>query len=249
MAPRGEEKIRLDQLLVERGLASSRTLARALVLAGQVVVGENRVDKPGTRVPAGSPVRIKGPAHPFASRGGLKLEAALEAFGLDPAGRTGLDVGASTGGFTDCLLQRGAARVIALDVGWGQLLPRLRGDPRVVVMERFNARFLAPGHLPAVPEFAVFDLSFISLRLVLPPVLACLAPGAWLVLLVKPQFEVGRERVGKGGIVRDEAARQEALEQVAACARALGLVELGRVPSPITGADGNVEFLLGLRAP
>jgi 23S rRNA (cytidine1920-2'-O)/16S rRNA (cytidine1409-2'-O)-methyltransferase len=249
LAPRGDDKIRLDQLLVDRGLAESRTRARALVLAGQVVVGENRVDKPGTRVPVASPLRVKGPAHPFASRGGLKLQAALEAFGLDPAGRTGLDVGASTGGFTDCLLQRGAASVVALDVGWGQLHPRLRSDPRVVVMERFNARFLEPRHMPQPAEFAVFDLSFISLRLVLPPVLACLAPGAWLVLLVKPQFEVGRERVGKGGIVRDEAARLEALEQVAACARALGLAELGRIPSPITGADGNVEFLLGLRVP
>ena len=249
MAPRGVQKVRLDELLLARGLAESRTRARALVLAGQVVVGENRVDKPGTRVPADSPLRVKGPAHPFVSRGGLKLQAALDAFRLDPAGLRGLDVGASTGGFTDCLLARGAAEVIALDVGRGQLHPRLRGDPRVRVLERFNVRALEPRHLPGPVDFAVADLSFISLGLALPPVLACLRPGAWLVLLVKPQFEVGRGRVGKGGIVRDEAARLEALEGVAARARALGLAEVGRITSPITGADGNVEYLLGLRWP
>jgi 23S rRNA (cytidine1920-2'-O)/16S rRNA (cytidine1409-2'-O)-methyltransferase len=242
-------KLRVDELLVQRGLAPSRARAQALVLAGQVVVGENRVDKPGSRVPEDSPVRVKGRDHPYVSRGGLKLAAGLDAFGLDPAGLLGLDVGASTGGFTDCLLKRGAARVFALDVGRGQLHPSLRADPRVCLLERFNVRGLRPEHLPGPADLAVLDLSFISLRLALPPVRACLRPGAWLVLLVKPQFEVGRDRVGKGGIVRDEAARREALEGVAAFARGLGLAELGRVPSPITGADGNVEYLLGLGVP
>lgn len=242
-------RIRLDQLLIERGLAESRSRAQALILAGQVIVGEHRVDKPGTRVPADSPMRVRGADHPYVSRGGIKLAHALDAFGLDPAGRVALDVGASTGGFTDCLLQRGATQVFALDVGRAQLHQRLRADPRVVVLERHNVRALSPAELGEPVDLAVFDLSFISLTLAIPPVLACLKPGAWLVLLVKPQFEVGRGQVGKGGIVRDEALRERAVAGIEEFALGLGLELLGRSRSPITGADGNVEYLLGLAWP
>ncbi len=234
-------------MLVERGLAASRTRAAALVMAGKVVVGENRVDKPGTKVPADSPVRLKGPDHPYVSRGGLKLAHALDAFDLDPRGLIALDVGASTGGFTDCLLQRGAAKVFALDVGRAQLHQRLRTDERVVVMERFNVRQLTPADLGQPVDLAVFDLSFISLELAVGPALACCAPGARLIMLVKPQFEVGRGQVGKGGIVRDPGLRDGAVDKIAAACEALGLDVFGRTTSPITGADGNVEFLLGCR--
>lgn len=243
---RRADKMRLDRLLVERGLASSRTRAQALIMAGRVVVGDQRVDKAGTRVAADSPLRLKGTDHPYVSRGGLKLARGLDAFGIDPAGCRALDVGASTGGFTDCLLQRGAARVYALDVGRAQLHQKLRDDARVVVMERFHVRDLRPQHVGGGVELAVFDLSFISLRLGLPPAVACLQPGGAVVALVKPQFEVGRERVGKGGIVRDPAARQQAVAEIAALASdTLGLTLIGTIESPITGADGNVEFLLG----
>jgi len=238
------KKVRLDQLLVERGLADSRARAAALVLAGKVVVGENRVDKPGTKVPAASEVRLKGPDHPYVSRGGLKLAHALDAFGIDPRGLVALDAGASTGGFSDCLLQRGAAKVFALDVGRAQLHQKLRDDARVVVMERFNVRGLTLEDLGEPVDLAVFDLSFISLTLAIGPVVACCKPGAALVMLVKPQFEVGRGQVGKGGIVRDEALRAQAVDKIAAACEARGLAILGRTRSPITGADGNVEFLL-----
>jgi 23S rRNA (cytidine1920-2'-O)/16S rRNA (cytidine1409-2'-O)-methyltransferase len=242
---------RLDLLLVERGLAESRTKAQALVMAGAVVVGEARVDKPGSLVDPALPMRIKEDAAPrrWVSRGALKLLRALEAFAIDPRGWTCADLGASTGGFTDVLLQHGAARVYAVDVGYGQLHPRLRGDPRVVVRERENARALTAAALGEPVDLVVGDLSFISLRLVLPAVRDLLRPGGLAALLVKPQFEVGKGEVGKGGVVRDPAKRQAALEQVAGAARALGFEILGQAESPIEGPAGNRELLLGLRRP
>ncbi len=242
---------RLDLLLVERGLAESRTRAQALVMAGAVVVGEARVDKPGTLVDPALPIRIKEDAAPrrWASRGAEKLLRALESFPVDPRGRTCADLGASTGGFTDVLLQHGAARVYAVDVGYGQLHPRLRADPRVVVRERENARALTAEALGEPVDLVVGDLSFISLRLVLPAVRRLLRPGGLAVLLVKPQFEVGKGEVGRGGVVRDEAKRRAALEGVAEAARGLGFEVLGHAESPIEGPAGNREWLLGLRAP
>jgi 23S rRNA (cytidine1920-2'-O)/16S rRNA (cytidine1409-2'-O)-methyltransferase len=242
---------RIDVLLVERGLAESRTRAQALVLAGAVVVGEARVDKPGALVDPALPIRLKGDAAPqrYVSRGALKLEKALEVLPVDPRGKRCADLGASTGGFTDLLLQRGAAKVYAVDVGYGQLHARLRGDPRVVVRERENARALTAEALGERVDLVVGDLSFISLRLVLPAVKAILRPGGDAVLLVKPQFEVGKGEVGKGGVVRDEAKRRAALEAVADAARALGFEVLGHAESPIEGPAGNREWLLGLRLP
>ncbi len=244
-------KQRIDVLLVERGLAESRARAQALVMAGAVVAGEARVDKPGALVDHALPIRVKADAAPrrYASRGALKLEGALAAFPIDPRGRACADLGASTGGFTDLLLQRGAARVHAVDVGYGQLHPRLRADPRVVVHERRNARHLTAEALGERVDLVVGDLSFISLRLVLPAVKAILRPGGDAVLLVKPQFEVGRGEVGKGGVVRDDAKRRAALEAVAEAARALGFEVLGHAESPVEGPAGNREWLLGLRLP
>jgi 23S rRNA (cytidine1920-2'-O)/16S rRNA (cytidine1409-2'-O)-methyltransferase len=233
---------------VERGLAESRARAQALVLAGAVVAGEARVEKPGQLVDPDAPVRLKEGSAPqrYASRGALKLERALDAFPVDPRGVVCADLGASTGGFTDLLLQRGAARVHAVDVGYGQLHARLRADPRVVVHDRVNARFLGAGALGEDVDLVVADLSFISLRLVLPAVKALLGPGGRAVLLVKPQFEVGKGEVGKGGVVRDEAKRREALASVEAAARALGFEVLGHAESPIPGPAGNREWLLAL---
>jgi 23S rRNA (cytidine1920-2'-O)/16S rRNA (cytidine1409-2'-O)-methyltransferase len=234
---------------VERGLAESRARAQALVLAGLVVVGERRVDKPGALVDPGLPVRLKEGAasRRWASRGAAKLERALEVFPIDPSGKVCADLGASTGGFTDLLLERGAARVHAVDVGYGQLLPRLRADPRVVVRERVNARSLTARELGEAVDLVTADLSFISLRLVLPAIRAVLRPGGEAVLLVKPQFEVGRGEVGRGGVVRDEAKRRAALEAVAEAARRLGFEVLGSAESPLPGPAGNREWLLGLR--
>jgi len=248
MTPR-PRRARLDVLLVERGLAESRTKAQALVMAGAVVVGEARVDKPGALVDPDLPVRIKEDAAPrrYVSRGAGKLLKALEAFPIDPRGRTCVDLGASTGGFTDVLLQHGAARVYAVDVGYGQLHPRLRADPRVMVRERENARSLTAAALGGAVDLVVADLSFISLRLVLPAILDLLRPGGEAVLLVKPQFEVGRGEVGKGGVVREESKRRAALKAVAEAARALGFVVLGEAESPVVGPAGNREWLLGLR--
>jgi 23S rRNA (cytidine1920-2'-O)/16S rRNA (cytidine1409-2'-O)-methyltransferase len=245
------KKQRIDVLLVERGLAESRTKAQALVMAGAVVVGESRVDKPGALVDPGAAIRLKDDAVPqrWVSRGALKLERALDVFPVDPRGRTCADLGASTGGFTDVLLQRGAAKVYAVDVGYGQLHPRLRADPRVVVRERENARRLSASSLGEPVDLVVGDLSFISLRLVLPAVKAILRPGGEAVLLVKPQFEVGKGEVGKGGVVRDEAKRRAALEAVKAAARALGFEAVGEAESPIEGPAGNREWLLALRLP
>lgn len=244
------KKHRIDLLLVERGLAESRTKAQALVMAGAVVVGETRVDKPGALVDPSAPIRLKEDAAPqrYVSRGALKLERGLEAFPIDPAGKTCADLGASTGGFTDLLLQRGAAKVYAVDVGYGQLHAKVRGDPRVVVRERENARALTAASLGERVDLVVGDLSFISLRLVLPAVKAILRPGGEAVLLVKPQFEVGKGEVGKGGVVRDEAKRRAALASVEAAARALGFEVLGEAESPIEGPAGNREWLLALRA-
>ncbi len=237
-------KERIDVLLVERGLAESRTKAQALILAGQVVVGDQRVDKPGTQVSVDAELRLKGEVLPYVSRGGLKLKAAIDRFGLEVRGRVCADIGASTGGFTDCLLQEGAAHVHAIDVGYGQLHEKLRTDPRVRSRERVNARYLTAEDLPEKVGVAVIDVSFISLTQVLPAVLPFLEPGGLLVALVKPQFEVGRERIGKGGVVRDAAARQEAIDAVVAFAREQGLTVQGVMDSPVPGPAGNVEALL-----
>lgn len=251
MAKAKAKKARIDKLLVERGICDSRSRAQALILAGEVVVGDHAVDKAGAMVDVEAPIRLKSGSaalNPFVSRGGLKLDGALKHFGDVPVtGRVCVDVGASTGGFTDCLLQRGAARVYAIDVGYGQLAWKLSQDPRVVVMDRQNIRELEPGQIPEPVELAVADCSFISLTKVLPHLPPILAPSAQLVVLVKPQFEVGRERVGKGGIVRDAAARADALREVETHARGLGFSTLGSVPSAITGREGNQEWLLRLR--
>jgi len=240
---------RLDQLLVERGLVETRSRAQALVLAGKVRVGEGdrvRTDrKPGELVDAATRLEVVE-ADPYVSRGGYKLAAALDAFGIEPAGRTCLDVGASTGGFTDVLLQRGAHRVYAVDVGRGQLAERLRRDARVVSMERTNGRTLGAGSLPEPVELAVVDVSFISLNLILGPVAACFGPpGGDLVALVKPQFEAGRGQV-PGGVVRDPQVHLDVLQRVVTRARQGGLAPLAIVPSPILGPDGNREFLVHL---
>ncbi|MFN7986856.1 MAG: TlyA family RNA methyltransferase [Thermoanaerobaculia bacterium] len=240
-------KTRLDVLLVARGLAESRTRAEALVLAGRVRVKGVERPKPGTPLPADAEIAVEAPAHPWVSRGGVKLAGGLDAFGVDPAGRVCLDVGASTGGFTDVLLSRGAARVYAIDVGHGQLHARLRSDPRVVLREGVNARLLSRAEVPEACSLLVADVSFISLRLILPAAVPLLSPGADAVLLVKPQFESERGEVGRGGIVRDPDVRRRALERVVAAAEALGLAHRGTVESPITGADGNVELLAAFR--
>ncbi len=242
-----KDQRRLDVLLVERGLAESRAKARALVLAGQVFVEGRRVDKAGYRFPVDVAIRVRGRALPYVSRGGLKLAHGLDVLGLDFSGLDVLDVGASTGGFTDCLLQRGARRVIALDVGYGQLHWRLRKDPRVFVLERTNIRHTNLEDLPFRPQAAVVDVSFISLKLVLPVLATLLPPGAPAVVLVKPQFEAGRHQVGKKGVVRDEEVRRAVLESVCRAAEEAGFEILGHTPSPILGPKGNQEYLLGLR--
>lgn len=243
-------KVRIDKLLVERGLAPSRERAQAMVLAGRVLVNEQKVEKAGTAVADDSAIRLLGEDQRYVSRGGLKLEKALEHWHLDASGRTCIDVGASTGGFTDCLLQHGAAQVIAIDTGYGQIDARLRGDPRVRLLEKTNARYLKPedvcgtGVSPLLPGLLTMDVSFISATLVLPAVVAACARPLDAIILVKPQFEVGRERVGKGGIVRDEQAQQAAVEKVRAAVAALGAASTEVIESPILGAEGNREFLL-----
>jgi 23S rRNA (cytidine1920-2'-O)/16S rRNA (cytidine1409-2'-O)-methyltransferase len=245
----GTAKTRIDLLLVERGLAPSRERSRALILEGRVLVREQKVDKPGTVVPADAAIRLLGEDQPYVSRGGLKLAAALEHWQIDVRGRACLDIGASTGGFTDCLLQHGAAHVTAVDTGFGQIAMKLRNDPRVRLMERTNARFLEPGSLAAeqgspVLTFLSMDVSFISATLLLEPVFDAAPHLTEAVILVKPQFEAGRSHVGKGGIVRDPAAHQLAIDKVADCVRSLGWRVVETIPSPITGAEGNREFLL-----
>jgi 23S rRNA (cytidine1920-2'-O)/16S rRNA (cytidine1409-2'-O)-methyltransferase len=248
------QRTRVDLLLCERGLVPSRERARALILAGRVLVREQKVDKPGTAVAADAPVRLLGEEQPYVSRGGVKLAAALEHWRIEVSGRGCLDVGASTGGFTDCLLQHGAAHVTAVDTGFGQIAMKLRNDPRVRLLERTNARFLEPGSLASGPLAAgegtpqltllAMDVSFISATLVLGAVLAAAPSLTEAVILVKPQFEAGREHVGKGGIVRDPEAHQLAIDRVADCVRSLGWAVVETIPSPITGVEGNREFLL-----
>jgi 23S rRNA (cytidine1920-2'-O)/16S rRNA (cytidine1409-2'-O)-methyltransferase len=239
-------RVRLDQLVVEKGLAPSRERARALILAGQVRVDGQPHTKAGTRVDPAADVALIAPDHPYVGRGGLKLAHALDTFGIQVEGREALDIGASTGGFTDVLLQRGAARVVALDVGHGQIDWTLRNDPRVVVIEHFNARRLQPADLPGPVDLVTIDVSFISLRQILPVVPPVLRGAADVIALVKPQFEAGRGEVGKG-IVRDADVQARVLEEVSAAAREVGLTPVASTPSPITGAKGNVEFLLHLR--
>lgn len=236
---------RLDVLLVERGLVDTRARARAVIMAGSVFVAGERVDKAGALVKDDAGIVLKGETLKYVSRGGLKLEAALDAFGVDVSGKTTVDIGSSTGGFTDCLLQRGASKVYAIDAGRGQLDWKLRNDPRVVSMEKFNARYLTPEDIGGEPAgVAVIDVSFISLTKIIPPAAGVLAPGGVLIALIKPQFEVGKGEVGKGGIVRDEAKRKEVVDKITAFVSSLGLEVKGVVESPITGADGNVEYLI-----
>ena len=236
-------RTRLDLEMTRRGMCESREGAQRLIMAGRVRVNSRPASKPDVRVDADTEIAIVGSSPQYASRGGYKLAAALDHFQLHISGRRALDVGASTGGFTDVLLKRGAASVIALDVGYGQLADKLRRDPRVVVMDRTNIRTVAPGDLPYVPDLVTIDASFISLRLVLPAAIALAAADADIVVLVKPQFEVGKGKVGKGGIVRDATQRNEALEGVLAFAREAGLEVVGAIESPITGAEGNIEYL------
>jgi 23S rRNA (cytidine1920-2'-O)/16S rRNA (cytidine1409-2'-O)-methyltransferase len=236
---------RLDVWLTEHGLAESREKAQALVMAGRVRVDGAPASKPGTRVPSSASVEVStGPAH--VGRGALKLAGALDAFSLDPSGRVAVDVGASTGGFTETLLERGAARVYAVDVGRGQLHEKLRADPRVVVLERTNARALGPAEVPERCPLAVMDVSFISVTKILPALLGILTPDADVVVLVKPQFEVGRREVGRGGLVKDPALHRRVLRDVAGEAQRLGYAVRGAVASPVTGAEGNREFFLRL---
>ena len=237
---------RIDKLLVERGLAESRTKAQAMVMAGVVLVDEQRVEKPSHQFDTNSSIRIKGgddPTTRYVGRGGLKLEAALREFQIDVSGFTCLDVGASTGGFTDCLLQNGAKKVFAVDVGHNQIDWRLRNDPRVEVREGVNARYLTPKDFPQKFNLVVIDVSFISVTKVLPAIVPLLAPTGAIIALIKPQFEVGRGEVGGGGIVRDAAKRLRVVEEVNGAARTLGLEPVKVIESPITGAEGNVEFL------
>ena len=240
---------RLDKLLVDRGLVASRERARALVMSGAVLVNGQPQTKPGTMLDPSVEIALREQDHPYVSRGALKLVKGLDTFAIDPSGKVALDIGASTGGFTDVLLRRGAARVYAIDVGYGQLAWTLRQDPRVVVLERQNVRNMDVALVPEPCDLAVIDVSFISLTLVLPRVAELLRPpaGKPIVVLVKPQFEVGREHVGKGGVVRDEAARRGAVAKVREWANAHGFVAGDDVESPITGPAGNVEYLLLLR--
>jgi 23S rRNA (cytidine1920-2'-O)/16S rRNA (cytidine1409-2'-O)-methyltransferase len=249
MSPRKPARVRADLALVEQGLAPSREKARALILAGEVLAGDRPIEKAGDLVEPSAELRLRSAPMPYVSRGGIKLARALDTFGVDPRGLVALDVGASTGGFTDCLLQRGATRVHCVDVGHGQLDWKVASDGRVRVHDRVNIRLIEPAIIGERVDLVVIDVSFISLRLVLPALPPLARPGAPVVALVKPQFEVGRAYVGKGGIVRDEEARARSLVEVRAAAEALGFAALGETTSPITGRDGNVEYLLHLRAP
>jgi 23S rRNA (cytidine1920-2'-O)/16S rRNA (cytidine1409-2'-O)-methyltransferase len=241
-------KTRLDTLLVERGITSSRERAQALILAGKILVNDQKVEKAGASVDSECVIRLLGVDLRYVSRGGLKLEKAIEHWGIDLMGKTCLDVGASTGGFSDCMLQHGASRVIAVDTGYGQMDLRIRSDPRVRLLEKTNARYLSAEQVDGVVEFVAMDVSFISATLVLPAVIQAARTDPTrpfkIVVLVKPQFEVGRDLVGKGGIVRDEAAQQSALRKVEATLRELGATHTDSTESPILGAEGNREFLL-----
>lgn len=237
------DKLRLDLLLFQRGLAESREKAKALIMAGEVTVNGARIEKPGTSVPFSANISIKRPP-PFVSRGGLKLAAALDHFSIQVKGRTLLDIGASTGGFTDCLLRRGADKVIAVDVGYGQLHWSLRQNPKVKILEKKNARYLTPGDLDEPVDGAVIDVSFISLRLIVPPVSRLLLDRSFIVSLVKPQFEVERHQVGKGGVVRDPLLRREVVETLIRFFEKEGWNVVGQIPSPVHGPKGNREFLV-----
>jgi 23S rRNA (cytidine1920-2'-O)/16S rRNA (cytidine1409-2'-O)-methyltransferase len=239
-------KIRLDQLLVQRGMAESREKAKALIMAGAVDVDGTRVDKPGQTVPDSASVSLIKKASPYVGRGGLKIEAAIKQFPVDIKDKVILDVGASTGGFTDCLLQHGAGKVIAIDVGYGQLAWKLRQDPRVEVLERTNIRHLKPGDIKEAINAAVIDVSFISLRLVVPPVSDLLLSHAFIIALIKPQFEVGKGKVGKGGVVRDPDLHRDVIQGLADFFRDSGWSVEGHIPSPILGPKGNREFLMYL---
>jgi 23S rRNA (cytidine1920-2'-O)/16S rRNA (cytidine1409-2'-O)-methyltransferase len=241
-----KEKERLDKILVDRGLVQSRERARALIMAGTVVVADHVADKAGMMIAIDSDIRLKGEVLPFVSRGGLKLQKALDEFGIDVTGLAVLDVGASTGGFTDCLLQRGAHKVFAVDVGYGQLAWKLRQDDRVVNLEKTNIRFLTPDRLPETPDMAVIDASFISLDKVLPNTIRLIRDDGAIVALIKPQFEVGRGEVGRGGVVRDEAKHQAVISSILTLAERLGLAVKGVTESPIRGPKGNREFLIYL---
>lgn len=246
-------KVRLDKLLVERGMVSSRERGQALILAGKVLVNEQKIEKAGAPVEANAVIRLLGDDLKYVSRGGLKLEKALAHWKVDVGGRTCLDVGASTGGFTDCLLQHGATRVIAVDTGYGQLDMKLRNDARVCLLEKTNARYLTAEDVGEVVDLIVMDVSFISATMVLPAAVEAGFPrreareGRQLIVLVKPQFEVGRTQVGKGGVVRDEAAQLAAVEKVKEAVTGLGAKEIDVIDSPILGAEGNREFLLYAR--
>ncbi|MCZ8512833.1 TlyA family RNA methyltransferase [Paenibacillus filicis] len=238
------DKERLDVLLVEQGFFETREKAKAALMAGLVLVDDEPVDKAGTKIPRTSRIQVKGALHPYVSRGGLKLEKALHEFGIDMNGVTMLDIGASTGGFTDCALQNGAAYVYAVDVGYNQLDWSLRSDARVCVMERTNFRYMQPGDLPGpAPTFASIDVSFISLKLILPPLMALLAAPGRVVALVKPQFEAGREKVPKTGVVKEPEVHREVLTQVLTFAAETGYTIEGLTHSPIKGGEGNIEFL------
>jgi 23S rRNA (cytidine1920-2'-O)/16S rRNA (cytidine1409-2'-O)-methyltransferase len=241
------EKTRLDKLILDRGLAPSRERARALIMAGQVVVSDHVADKAGQIVPADAEIRLKGEIMPFVSRGGLKLQKALDEFGIDVSGLAVLDVGASTGGFTDCLLQRGARRVFAVDVGYGQLAWQLRTDERVMNLEKTNIRHLEPGRLEELPDMAVIDASFISLDKVLPNTIRLIKDDGVIIALIKPQFEVGRGEVGKGGVVRDEKKHREVTSSIRRLAEGLDLEVIGETESPLLGPKGNREFLICMR--
>jgi 23S rRNA (cytidine1920-2'-O)/16S rRNA (cytidine1409-2'-O)-methyltransferase len=240
-------KQRLDTLLLVRELAPSIEKARALIMAGQVVVGDHTVDKAGQQVALDADVRLRRANLPYVSRGGLKLRKALDEFGVDVTGLVVVDVGSSTGGFTDCLLQAGAVKVFAIDVGYGQLAWKLQQDPRVVSMEKTNIRSVTPEQLDDIPVLAVIDASFIGLGKVLPATVGLLKPGGRIIALIKPQFEVSKGEVGKGGVVRDSAAHEKVIEDVRRTAFDLGLTVSGLCESPITGADGNREFLILLQ--
>ncbi len=241
------EKKRLDVLLFEKGLAPSRERAQRLIMAGSVYVNEQKSDKPGTAVPCDAKIEVRGADIPFVSRGGLKLNKAVERFGLTLDGVTAMDIGASTGGFTDCMLQNGARRVYAVDVGYGQLAWKLRTDERVVNLERTNIRYVTPGQLGERLDFASVDVSFISLRLVLPVLMELLKEGGEAVCLIKPQFEAGKGKVGKKGVVREPEIHLEVIEAVTAFARSLGFSLLHLDFSPVRGPEGNIEYLMHLK--
>jgi 23S rRNA (cytidine1920-2'-O)/16S rRNA (cytidine1409-2'-O)-methyltransferase len=244
-------KKRLDQFLLDKGIASSRSKAQAIIMAGRVLINEQKIDKAGILVDEKSTIRILGDQNPYVSRGGLKLEKALDEFKADPSGKICLDIGASTGGFTDCLLQRGALKVYAIDVGYGQLDLKIRNDKRVIVIEKTNARNLAPADLykdnKDKADLAVIDVSFISLSKILPAVHGLIKEDGEVVALVKPQFEAGRSEVGKGGVIKDKAVREKALNNVIESAKNIGFNFTASIDSPIKGTDGNIEFLIYLK--